>query len=120
MVWGYHPAETFPNGPPKSNIINGLSLGANFPFLFCYQQIFKRQFFYVFWEYQPPEPPKSHFLQAKFNNLVNWVHVRGGVEDIVLEAKVKDTKKIRGQGQGQTLSRPRTGMLEVKANDQGH
>ena len=36
-----------------------------------------------------------------------------------------DTKKIRGQGQGQpfrgqTLSRPRTGMLEAKAKDQGH
>ena len=32
-------------------------------------------------------------------------------------------KKIRGQGQpyrAQTLSRPRTGMLEAKANDQGH
>ena len=39
----------------------------------------------------------------------------------MLEAK--DTKKIRGQGQpfrGQTLSRPRTGMLEAKAKDQGH
>ena len=39
--------------------------------------------------------------------------VRGGVEDTRLEAKAKDTKKIRGQGQGQpfrgqTLSRPRT------------
>ena len=46
---------------------------------------------------------------------------RGGVEDTRLEAKVKDTKKIQGQGQpfrGQTLSRPRTGML--KAKDQGH
>ena len=48
---------------------------------------------------------------------------RGGVEDTGLEAKAKDTKKIRGQGQGQpfrgqTLSRPRTGML--KAKDQGH
>ena len=48
---------------------------------------------------------------------------RGGVEDTRLEAKAKDTKKIRGQGQGlsfrgQTLSRPRTGML--KAKDQGH
>ena len=36
---------------------------------------------------------------------------RGGVEDTRLEAKAKDTKKIRGQGQGQpfrgqTLSRP--------------
>ena len=34
-------------------------------------------------------------------------------------------KKIRGQGQGQpfrgqTLSKPRTGMLEAKAKDQGH
>ena len=48
---------------------------------------------------------------------------RGGVEDTRLEAT--DTKKIRGQGQGQpfrgqTLSRPRTGMLEAKAKDQGH
>ena len=39
------------------------------------------------------------------------------------KAKAKDTKKIRGQGQGQpfrgqTLSRPRTGMLEAK--DQRH
>ena len=46
--------------------------------------------------------------------------IRGGVEDTRLEAK--DTKKIRGQGQGQpfrgqTLSRPRTGMLEAKAKD---
>ena len=55
------------------------------------------------------------------------VAVRGGVEDTRLEAKAKakDTKKIRGQGQGQpfrgqTLSRPRTGMLEAKAKDQGH
>ena len=42
---------------------------------------------------------------------------RDGVEDTKLEAK--DTKKIRGQGQGQpfrgqNLSRPRTGMLEAK------
>ena len=51
------------------------------------------------------------------------VRSRGGVEDTRLEAKAKDTKKIRGQGQGlgqpfrgQTLSRPRTGMLK----DQGH
>ena len=49
------------------------------------------------------------------------VNNRGGVEDTRLEAKAKDTKKIRDQGQpfrGQTLSRPRTGMLEAK--DQGH
>ena len=54
---------------------------------------------------------------------------RGGVEDTRLEAKskAKDTKKIRGQGQdqgqlfrGQTLSKPRTGMLEAKAKNQGH
>ena len=45
------------------------------------------------------------------------VFCRGGVEDIRLEAKAKDTKKIRGQGQpfrGQTLSRLMTGMLEAK------
>ena len=51
------------------------------------------------------------------------VIISGGVEDTRLEAKAKDTKKIRGQGQeqpfrGQTLSRPRTGMLDAK--DQGH
>ena len=62
---------------------------------------------------------------------VNYTIVlsRGGVEDTRLEAKAKakDTKKIRGQGQGQgqpfrgqNLSRPRTGMLEAKAKDQGH
>ena len=50
---------------------------------------------------------------------------RCGVEDTRLEAKAKDTKKFRGQGQGQpfrgqTLSRPRTGTLEAKAKDQGH
>ena len=33
---------------------------------------------------------------------------RGGVEDTNLEAKAKDTKKIRGQGQRQECSRPRT------------
>ena len=60
-------------------------------------------------------------------NITNSIEVtiRGGVEDTRLEAKDKDTKKIRGQGQGQpfrgqTLSRPRTGMLEAKAKDQGH
>ena len=54
---------------------------------------------------------------------VKRVMDRGGVKDTRLEAKAKDTKRIRGQGQeqpfrGQTLSRPRTGML--KAKDQGH
>ena len=65
------------------------------------------------------------FAFEKFWNLK--VLFRGGVEDTRLEAKAKakDTKKIRGQGQGQpfrgqTLSRPRTGMLEAKAKDQGH
>ena len=53
------------------------------------------------------------------------IMARGGVENTGLEAKAKDTKKIRGQGQeqpfrGQTLSRPRTGMLEAKAKNQGH
>ena len=61
----------------------------------------------------------SRIDQLSFEDL----KTRGGVEDTRLEAKAKDTKKIRGQGQsfrGQTLSRPRTGMLEAKAKDQGH
>ena len=38
--------------------------------------------------------------------------------------EAKDLKKIRGQNQGptfqvQTLSRPRTGLVEAKAKDQG-
>ena len=51
------------------------------------------------------------------------MHTRGGVEDTRLEAKAKDIKNIQGQGQsfrGQTLSRPRKGMLEAKAKDQGN
>ena len=41
------------------------------------------------------------------SKLGDVVSNRGGVEDTKIEAKVKDTKKFRGQGQGQTLSRPR-------------
>ena len=53
---------------------------------------------------------------------------RGGVEDIRLEAKAKDTKKIRGQGQGHKKNPrprprtafPRTDTLEAKdRNAQG-
>ena len=63
----------------------------------------------------------SNLLNSK--KLFKSLNARGGVEDTRLEAKAKDTTKIRGQGQGQpfrgqTLSRPRTGMLEAK--DQGH
>ena len=59
----------------------------------------------------------------KFNARLSAVFIassRSGVEYTRLEAKAKDkdTKKIRSQGRGQTLSRPRTGMLEAK--DQGH
>ena len=67
------------------------------------------------------------YIITDFTYLVSYLISRGGVEDTRLEAKAKDTKKIRGQGQGQgqpfrgqTLSRPRTGMLEAKAKDQGH
>ena len=53
--------------------------------------------------------------------VVYWYFTsRGGVEDTRLEAKAKDTKKIRQPFRGQTLSRPKTGMLEAKAKDQGH
>ena len=41
------------------------------------------------------------------------IQTRGGVEDTRLEAKAKETKKV--QGQGQTLSRSSTGMLEKDA-----
>ena len=49
----------------------------------------------------------------------SWRWIRGH------RARGQGDKKIRGQGQGQpfrgqTLSRPRTGMLEAKAKDQGH
>ena len=62
-----------------------------------------------------PMQEYHHYEQQSF------IISRGGVEDTRLEAK--DTKKIQGQGQPfrrQTLSRPRTGMLEAKAKDQGH
>ena len=67
---------------------------------------------------------KLHKRHTCSHSFVIILH-RGGVEDTRLEAKAKDTKKIRGQGQGQpfrgqNLSRPRTGMLEAKAKDQGH
>ena len=83
-------------------------------------------------ELQPPPVCKTKRGLKGMGNLVlasNFRFCRGGVEDTRLEAKAKakDTKKIRGQGQGQgqpfrgqTLSRPRTGMLEAKAKDQGH
>ena len=62
-------------------------------------------------------------VSALSNLYVVHINIRGGVEETRLEAKAKDTKKIRGQGQPfreQTLSRPRTGMLEAKAKDQEH
>ena len=45
------------------------------------------------------------------------VNIRGGVENTRLQTKAKDTKKNPGQGQGEPLSRPTTGMLEVKAKE---
>ena len=65
----------------------------------------------------------SFFLLQLVVGVVN-VSIRGEVKDIKLAAKAKDTKKIRGQGQGQpflgqTLSRSSTGMREAKAKDTG-
>ena len=63
---------------------------------------------------------KAVYISRKKKDLwwqKQFVFTRGGVEGTRLEAKAKDPKKIRGQGQpfrGQTLSRPRTGMLEAK------
>ena len=55
------------------------------------------------------------------------VVIKVEVEDTTFEAKskAKDSKKFRDQDQGPTfrgpaLSRPRTGMVEAKAKDQGH
>ena len=67
--------------------------------------------------------PATPCFPIKLFHLSVSVETKGGVENTRLEAKAKDTKKIRGQGQpfrGQTLSGPRTGMLEAKAKDQGH
>ena len=69
------------------------------------------------------EKLKISLLEFFVTKMQQGLTTRGGVEDTRLEAKAKDTKKIQGQGQpfrGQTLSRPRTGMLEAKAKDQGH
>ena len=68
----------------------------------------------------------NRFLELVYRcNYLPIVSSRSGIKDARLETKAKDTKKIWGQGQGQpfrgqTLSRPRTGMLEAKAKDQGH
>ena len=42
-------------------------------------------------------------MLSSFNSsyISDVIAARGGVEDTRLEAKAKDTKKIRGQGQGQ-------------------
>ena len=52
------------------------------------------------------------FFQAIL--LFNKVNHRGGIEDTRLEAKAKDTKKFRGQGQ--TLSRPRPRTKDTDAS----
>ena len=70
-----------------------------------------------------PEVASGKYWLAKRWCSSSEMIIKGGVEDT--RPEVKDTKKIRGQGQGQpfrgqTLSRPRTGMLEAKAKDQGH
>ena len=56
-------------------------------------------------------------VDARFIAALAWI--RGGVENTRLEAKANNTNTIRGQGQpfrGQTLSKPRTGMLEAKVH----
>ena len=57
------------------------------------------------------------FFQANIHThtIINMT-TRDGTEDTRLEAKAKDTKKIRGQGQGQTLSRPRPRTKDTDAS----
>ena len=49
----------------------------------------------------------------KINN-TKLILNKGGVEDLRLEAKAKDTKKF--QGQGQTLSKPRPGTKDTSVS----
>ena len=54
----------------------------------------------------------------------NPVNISSGSEDTRLEAKAKDTKKVRGQGQeqpfrGQNLSRPRQECSMPRTKDRG-
>ena len=62
---------------------------------------------------------------AHKNKKKTVITIRAGVENTKLEVKAeaKNTTKIQGQGQpfrGQTLSKPRTEMLEAKAKNQGN
>ena len=62
---------------------------------------------------------KRHSLLANLTRISKQRWSRGH------KARGQGHKKVRGQGQGQpfrgqALSRPRTGMLEAKAKDQGH
>ena len=62
------------------------------------------------------------FISLLLNNCINYQRWSRGHK---ARGQGQGHKKIRGQGQeqpfrGQTLTRPRTGMLEAKAKDQGH
>ena len=59
-----------------------------------------------------PLPPLKIMATTRFEIILT----RGGVEDTRLEAKAKDTKKFRGQGRGQTLSRPRPRTKDAGAS----
>ena len=66
------------------------------------------------------EDSTAHMLSPGQSNLQKCYYssklviTRGGVEDRKLEAKAKDTKKFRGQGQ--TLSRPRPRTKDTDAS----
>ena len=74
---------------------------------------------------------RSHMALNVFTRLLDWRHavkitqVQRWSRGHKARGQGQGHKKIRGQGQeqpfrGQNLSRPRTGMLEAKAKDQGH
>ena len=61
----------------------------------------------------------------KEENDISYTNFQGWNRGHKARAQGQGHKKIRGQGQGQpfrgqTLSRPRAGMLEAKTKDQGH
>ena len=69
---------------------------------------------------KPPQmdPKNQFFEQLNLECQCFIISARGGIENARLKAKAKDTKKIRGQGQGQPFSRAEP--LEAKARDQRH
>ena len=100
---------------------------ANHRSISCWHAPLKKTSFSKCWSVKPALwkllrklPLEVTLYEVKFQRWSRGHKARG-------QGQGQGHKKIRGQGQGQgqpfrgqTLSRPRTGMLEAKAKDQGH